>query len=187
MAKTTNSQKVIEAEANLQVAKMLEGITNLKSSLEAFDNNLRCSWNSKPEEKIEDIFKPILKLKELMLNVYNIKKNCTINENIKLVDNITRGIQLKAKYEMRIAELETALSVAQANNSVLRETINNYKKSFIELIDKLVEGKIDKELVEAFMIKHNSNVMEKSINYAITVMVNKMLNEKKCQTEENPF
>jgi hypothetical protein len=37
------------------------------------------------------------------------------------------------------------------------------------------------------MIKFNTNIMEKSINYAVKSQLEKILKEKKCEIETMPF
>ena len=156
------TNKIIEAEANLQSAKALNAISELNTALIDFYGIYDSDFNQavKDLETLVEFFKffaeknrgrwtnndqQTLKVLNSVLNItkglrdYDMKKHC--KPRLDLVDNITKGIMLKSKYEQEIEELNYRLEKAGEMYKKLQEANDN----MIQATSKLLTTKEKKE------------------------------------------
>ena len=189
MAKTKNSQKVIEAEANLQTAKMLEALKNLQESMREFDDAVQQDYGQSVESAVDEIFEPLEALKKLMVARKRAMENCEIKDDLALVNNIVKGIQLKAQYEMEIEELKTKLKVANKVNKEKDAKITAMKQQFIKILENVVnlDDRETKVLVKNFLEMFSTNTMEDAIKRGVDTYIEQELLKDECESDQPPF
>ncbi len=116
MAKT---QKIIEAEANLEVAKMLDAIARIRKAMQEFSNIY--------DGDINDTEKVITNFLNVVKSMKEFSKTTCNGQDLQIVTDVVDGIKLRSKYELEAKDLNSRLSIAQnafkkvseANNQLL--------------------------------------------------------------------
>lgn len=108
-------QKIIEAQANLEVAKLLQAIDSLKIGTIEF-----ATFYNSDIEKSKKIVNTVL---NMVSAAEQFKKHCENFQDIKLVTNLVDGIKLKSKYELEINSLKERLIKGSA---LFKESTKRY-------------------------------------------------------------
>ena len=179
------TQKIIEAEANLQAAKALNAIDELNTALIDFYGIYESDFKSTERdlEALIEFFKffaeknrgrwtnddtKTLKVLKSVLNItkglqsYDMNKHC--KPRLDLVDDITKGIKLRSKYEQEIEELKAKLDRAK----VLYETLQNANNNIRANTAKLLDTKEKKE---------RANYINSASQYTFDEVIDRMMAE----------
>ena len=194
MAKTSNSQKVIEAEANLQLAKFLEALKKTKETREDFEDKFEGIWSNYDNRIETDSWGKVIEAleasKEGLVAHKQMLERCENIENIKLLEDITDGIQLKAQYEGKIKELEERLVTGQRLYTELQESVQELKDNFIKSFTQMIEGEKEKEVIDTLV---SNIVLGVKFDQAVETRINKWREEQlkenaeECEVEDSPF
>lgn len=194
------TQKIIEAEANLQSAKALNAIAELNTALIDFyaiyDSDLqnaerdlevllsffdffaeknRGRWTNN-DDKTKKVIKSVLNVTKGLRN-YDMQKDC--KPKLKLVDDIVKGILLRSKYEQTIDELNAKLERARVLFTELKKSNDNIRSATAGLLDAK-----EKEIREGYL----NTASQYTFDQVIDRMMSNYLPKVKCKTdEENPF
>jgi hypothetical protein len=133
----SKSQKIVEAEANLQVAKMMEAITRITESTREF--------NSLYDSDITDMEKVIIRFVELVKSLKEFSKRTCNGQDLKLVTDIIGGIKLRSKYELELKDLNQKLDIGR--NAFMQVSDANAKLRGI-IADLVVRKSEKKESVD---------------------------------------
>jgi hypothetical protein len=160
------SQKIIEAEANLQVAKMMDAVKRLQLATLDFG---RISYDLKSFDKV------VATVREAIDAVEMFNHHCS-GGDLKLVTDIVDGIISKSKYEQQIRDLKARLVAAE---NVYKETASANQR-LRETAIKLVDTK-DKEEVK--------NLLKIAKDYRFDTVIEKLMiiSNPKCNVDEMPF
>lgn len=135
------TQKIIEAEANLQVAKMMDAITRIKNATQGFSQIYDGDFN--------DVKIVVTKFFELTESLRSFSKTTCNGQDLKMVTDIVDGIKLRSKYEQEIKDRDAKLAIAAETlkrvsdaNRRLLDTIANIciTKSEKKLANDLIKG-----------------------------------------------
>ncbi len=161
--KKDNQQKIIEAAANLQVAKLLQAIENLKTGTLEFGKLY--------DSDIADTRKTISAVLTMVEAAQAFKKHCSNMQDIKMVTDVIDGIKLRANYEYKIRTLNERLSKGQ---KLFKEAVDRYKE-LVRKISNFIETD-DKDFIGT--IRPLSEYIDKCVDE---------LMPQECKTDEVPF
>lgn len=196
MANTKNSQKVIEAEANLQVAQMLEAFSRFTENLKKFREGIgNAKYYNRDFDSsrlnVKDMLKASSALVELIKSTDEMVDSCAIEKDMKLIDDVVSGIQLKAKYEMQIDELEHRI---QTGIEAYKKTVSEFdkmKQRNVEIFSKLglLSDDETKDVVKNYLREHSTTIMTEAIEASMPEYFDKKLKERneKCDQDQAPF
>lgn len=166
--KKDNTQKIIEAEANLQAAKMLQAIDNLKISTIEFGKLY--------DSDFEDFKKVYNKSLVIFDAVRQFNKHCS-GGDLKIVTDIVDGIKLKSKYEM---EIKTLLARIEAAKKVYNELYGANQRLRV----------IAMKLVGEELAQNQIALIEQAKQYKFDDVLDRLQAQIKpvdCKTSETPF
>lgn len=156
MAKT---QKIIEAEANLQLAKLLNAIAELNDAMMDF-YKMTGSYNSDFNQAVKDLellesffaffaeknegrwtnndketLSVINRVKDVMIALknYDMSKDC--KPNLQMVQDVVDGIKLRSQYERELNEKEARLERAKKLYEELKTSNDSIRQSVARLLD----------------------------------------------------
>lgn len=194
------TQKIIEAEANLQSAKALNAIAELNTALidfyaiyrtdldeaekdlevllaffDFFAQKNRGRWTNH-DDKTKKVIQSVLNITKGLRN-YDMQKNC--KPKLKLVEDIVSGIKLRSKYEQDIAILNAKLERARLLFTELKKSNDSMRSATAGLLDAEEKEQRKGYLNTASMHKFDDVIDRMMINYIPKV---------KCNTDsETPF
>jgi len=150
------TQKITEAEANLESAKALNAIAELNTALldfyaiygsdidgterdletlisffEFFSKKNKGRWTNNDDKTLK-VLQKVLSI-TVALKQYDMKKYC--KPRLDLVDNIVKGIKLRSKYQQEIEELKARLERAKTLYDEMKKSNNAMRTATAGLLD----------------------------------------------------
>ena len=176
-----NKQKILEATANIEVAKLLSSIEILNEKVK------RLGEYGIDFEKTVKTLTASLHFVETLSNFR--KSDKCFGKELALVDNIIKGIKSKSFYEEKIAELNARINRGGTAFKAVKNENTKLKNRFVGFIEKNLDGeKITKKELEEFLIKDNRS-LQSIINDAMKQYFkdDEEARKKLCETNEYPF
>lgn len=174
--KKTNEQTILEAKANIDIARMMLALNNIKTSTNWLSVNAL--------ETMEKWFKEAMRFLQAMQELKNIK-DCVFNE-AQIAKDIVDWIKSKSMYLEKIQEYKVKLDATiEQNNEFILENkrIKSLLVKFIERFD------ISQDQIDIDFIKNELLLEAKTIRgiqeWAWAKFVAKL--PERCTIEENPF
>lgn len=153
----SKSQKIIEAEANLQVAKMFESINRIRDAMKGFAGIY--------DGDINDTEKTLTNFVSLVRSLHEFSKTTCNGQDLKMVTDIIDGIKLRSKYETEMKDLNNKLSISEnafkkvtdANTHLLKVISNicvtkSEKKQATELVKEAKQYR-QKDVIERLFVE----------------------------------
>lgn len=122
----TNDQVILEAKANIDLAKMMNALNNIKSSTQWLD-----TYKLETMEKwAKEILRFITSMQELKK-----LKDCVFNE-ASIAKDIVDGITSRARYIERANEQKRKMEISDKLNSELTNENHRLKRLLVSMIEK---------------------------------------------------
>lgn len=174
--KKENDQAILEAKANIDIAKMMNALESIKTSTNWLD---RYTLDS-----MEKWFKEAMKFINAMQELKQIK-DCVFNE-ARIAKDIVDWIKAKSMYLEQIQELKIKLEATTKQNSEFQNENIRIKKLLVAFIEKF---DIWKETIDIEFINREINVSVKPIREIQISAWNNFLWRLKdvCSMEQDPF
>jgi len=170
--KKTNKQKILEAKANLDIAKMLEAINNISEKREILERGY--------SNDLERVIENLEKTKQFIEAFNRFKKNSKcIGSDLKLVKDVVEGIKSKSKYEMEIKELNSKLEIARNVYNIAITENRRIKEKLVKFVEVSIDSKLDKEEVKTYLSNTDNNIDN--------IIRKHYQEEVKCEIEEQAF
>lgn len=176
-----NKQKILEASANLEIAKMLNAIEEMYKKSINFNDTRRFDFN-KLQQNLQQMIDFVKAFSQFQKS-----EQCMWKE-AKMVTDIVSWIKSKAKYEEKILELEAKLERwRKAYNTVVNDN-NKIKNQFINFVNKFIEWEYqlsndDKERFSKWL-ENDTRPLSKLIDDSMESFY--MKRKEECKID-NPF
>lgn len=176
--KKNNQQKILEASANLEIAKLFNALEEMKDKSKVWDSY----WFDKVIEWIDQLQAFIRAFRDFK------RSDKCIWKDVKFVNDIVDWIKSKSKYESRILELEARLERAnRVYNKVINEN-TQIKNKLISFIDKFLWEDLDDDSKRYInnWLKESTKPLDKIIEESMKSYYE--AEDKKCKiNNEYPF
>ncbi len=177
----SSDQKILEASANLEIAKMFNAIEKMHEKWKIFD-----SYNF----NFDTLTKNISDLAEFVDAFAKFRKSdkC-MGKEVKMVTDMVEWIKSKARYESQISDLQerlkravTAYSTVVDQNKYLRNRFTNFLDKFMDK-DFMADEWFNSDIKRWFQseVRPLDEIIERAMEsyYA--------KKEQECKTNEHPF
>jgi len=174
--KKTNDQAILEAKANIDLAKMMNALKNIKEST---------SWLDR--YAIRDMKKGLVRATKFIDSMEQLKqiKDCAFNE-AKIAEDIVEWIKSKAIYLEQIAEIKIAIWITEKENDELRKENRRLKDKLVKIISKF---EIDEDEFDVSWLKQCLDAEAVPLKRIQEIAINEFKNRlpKHCSIEQDPF
>lgn len=180
------SQNIVEAEANLEVAKAMEAINNLDVAVIEFEKITEKGYSSNSEldnalVTMKRVTEVVEKLKQFV-DVFKGKKCYT--EDIAFVNKVVGGIKLRSEYEEEINKLQARLKRGQHLYKELKRQNAELRQQIIKVLDKALGKELDDDVVDSVLLDIKSE-------YRFDRVIDKLMKtynpEDSCNTDDGTF
>lgn len=171
-----NDQAILEAKANIDIAKMMNALDNIKTSTNWLQTNTL--------ETMEKWFKEAMKFIQAMQELKQIK-DCVFNE-ARIAKDIVDWIKAKSTYIEEIQKLKIVNETTKQQNVEFIAENQRIKRLLVTFIEKF---DIWQEDLDIDFIKRELNVSVKPLREIQENAWNKFLWRLKdtCTMEQDPF
>lgn len=171
-----NDQSILEAKANIDIAKMMNALDSIKSSTEGLSVYTL--------ESMEKWFKEAMKFINAMQELKKVK-DCVFNE-AKIAKDIVNWIKSKSMYLEKIQELKTKLEATTDQNLEYDSENRRLKRLLVNFIEKfeIWQEEIDIEFIKRELLVNTKPIREIQ-EWAWTKFIKKLPED--CKIDQNPF